>query len=99
MLQEQPDLVRKDPQRDMDLWRQLFAPDDFVRVGNVCGKACEAMSTEWCSGSTWNGELVVVTAAVRWPALALVRWATYREPMSRIEACEAVLGRLRAAGD
>jgi hypothetical protein len=62
------------------------------------GVACEAMLTEWCSGNTWNGELVVVTAAVCWPALALVRGATCKEPMSRIEACEALLGRLRAAG-
>jgi hypothetical protein len=97
MLQEQPDLLRKDPERDMDLWRHLFAPDDFVRGGNVCGAACEGVAAEWCSGNTWNRELVVATAAVCWPALALLRGATCKEPMSRGEACEAVLRRLRAA--
>ena len=35
MLREQPDLLAKDPRRDMELWRHLFAPDDLVRVGNV----------------------------------------------------------------
>ena len=42
MLREQPDLLRKDPERDMDLWRHLFAPDDLVRVGNACRTACES---------------------------------------------------------
>jgi len=50
MLREQPDLFRRDPVRDMDLWRHLFAPDDFVRVGNACRPACEAVPAEWCSG-------------------------------------------------
>jgi hypothetical protein len=98
MLREQPDLLHKDPERDMDLWRHLFAPDDLVRVGNACRAACEAVATEWCSGNTWSGELVVATTALCWPALALLRGATCKEPMSRREACEAVLGRLRADG-
>ena len=50
MLREQPDLLREDPVRDMDLWRHLFAPDDLVWVGNACRPACEAVSAEWCSG-------------------------------------------------
>jgi hypothetical protein len=98
MLQEQPDLLRKDPERDMDLWRHLFAPDDLVRVGNVCGAACEAVAVEWCSGNTWSDEGIVATAAICWPASALLCGATCKEPMSRGQACEAVLGRLRAAG-
>src|ERR1700694_5083142 len=98
MLREQPDLVRKDPERDMDLWRHLFAPDDLVRVGNGRRAACETVAAEWCSGNTWSGESVVATTALCWPALALIRGATCKEPMSRGEACEAVLGRLRAGG-
>ena len=98
MLRDQPDLLRKDPERDMDLWRHLFAPDDLVRVGNGCRAACETVAAEWCSGNTWSGEPVVATTALCWPALALLRGATCEEPMSRGEACEAVLGRLRAAG-
>ena len=98
MLREQPDLIRKNPERDMDLWRHLFAPDDLVRVGNGCRAACETVAAEWCSGNTWSGESVAATTALCWPALTLLRGATCKEPMSRGEACEAVLGRLRAAG-
>jgi hypothetical protein len=98
MLSKQPDLLRKDPERDMDLWRHLFAPDDLVRVGNACQAACEAVAAEWCSGNTWSGESVVATTVLCWPALALLRGTTCKEPMSRREACEAVLGRLRADG-
>ena len=29
ILKEQPDLLAKDPRRDMELWRHLFAPDDL----------------------------------------------------------------------
>jgi hypothetical protein len=97
MLREQPDLLRQDPVRDMDLWRHLFAPDDLVRVGNVCQPACEAVPAEWCSGNTWSGDAIVTTAALCLPASVLLRGATRKEPMSRSEACEAVLGRLRAA--
>jgi hypothetical protein len=97
MLREQPDLLRVDPVRDMDLWRHLFAPDDLVRVGNVCRPACEAVPAEWCSGNTWSGDAIETTAALCLPASVLVRDATRKEPMSRSEACEAVLGRLRAA--
>src|ERR1700737_3953204 len=71
MLGEQPDLLRKDPERDMDLWRLLCAPDDLVRVGNVCRVACEAVVAEWCSGNTWSDEVIVATTAVCWSALAL----------------------------
>jgi hypothetical protein len=98
MLKEQPDLFHEDPERDMDLWRHLFAPDDLVRVGNVCWAACEAAVAEWCSGNTWSDEVIVATTAVCWPASTLLRATTLKEPMSRREACEAVLGRLRAAG-
>ena len=31
MLQDQPDLTVLDPERDMDLWRHLFYPEDLVR--------------------------------------------------------------------
>ena len=98
MFREQPDLLRKDAERDMDLWRHLFAPDDLVRVGNACRAASEAVAAEWCSGNTWSGESVVATTALCWSSLALLRGTTCKEPMSRREACEAVLGRLRAVG-
>ena len=98
MLKEQSDLLRKDPERDMDLWRHLFAPDDIVRVGNAYRVACEASAAEWCSGNTWSDEVIMGTAAVCWPAFALLRGATCKEPMSPAQVCEAVLGRVRAAG-
>jgi hypothetical protein len=97
MVAEQPDLLRKDPERDMDLWRHLFAPGDLVRVGGVCRAASEAVAAEWYSGNTWSGKVVVATVAVCWPAMALLRGATCKERMSRAQTCEAVLGRLRAA--
>ena len=97
MLAEQPDLREADADRDMDLWRHLFAPDDLVRVGTQCRAACEATPEEWCSGNILSGDAIVATAALCWPALALLRGATWNEPMSRGQACEAVLGRLRAA--
>ena len=97
MLREQPDLLRVDPVRDMDLWRHLFAPDDLVRVGNVYRPACEAAPGEWCSGNTWSDDSIVTTAALCLPASVLLRGATRKEPMSRSEVCEAVLGRLRVA--
>ena len=97
MLAEQPDLREADADRDMDLWRHLFAPDDLVRVGTQCRAACEATPEEWCSGNIFSGDAIVATAALCWPALALLRGATWNEPMSRGQACEAVLGRLRAA--
>jgi hypothetical protein len=98
MLRDQPDLLWEDPVRDMDLWRHLFAPDDLVRVGNACRPACEAVPAEWCSGNTWSGDAILTTAALCLPASVLLRGATRKEPMSRSQACEAVLGRLRAAG-
>jgi hypothetical protein len=97
MLREQPDLFGRNPGRDMDLWRHLFAPDDFVRVGNAYRAASEAAAAEWGSGNTRSDDPIVATAALCWPALALLQGATYKEPRSRGQACEAVLGRLRAA--
>jgi hypothetical protein len=83
MLREQPDLFGRDPVRDMDLWRHLFAPDDLVRVGNACRPACEAVPAEWCSGNTWSGDAIMTTAALCLPASVLLRGATRKEPMSR----------------
>ena len=97
MFVEQPDLREADPDRDLNLWRHLFAPDDFVQVGTQCRAACEATAEEWCSGNIWSDGVIVATVALCWPALALLRGATCKEPMSRGQACEAVLGRLRAA--
>jgi hypothetical protein len=98
MIEDQPDLLRKDPERDMDLWRHLFAPDDLVHVGNACAVACAAAAAESCSRNTWNYEVIVATAAVCWPPLALLRGTACKEPMTRAQACEGVLGRLIAAG-
>jgi hypothetical protein len=98
MLREQPELFAKDPRRDMELWRHLFAPDDLVRVGNVLQVACESASAEWCSGNTWHGRAMEETATVCLSASVLLRGTTCKEPMSRGHVCEAVLGRLRAAG-
>src|SRR5689334_23838691 len=72
MLREQPDLLRKDPERDMDLWRHLFAPDDLVLVGNGRRAARDTIAAEWCSGNIWRGESVVATTAICWPASNLL---------------------------
>jgi hypothetical protein len=98
MLTEQPDLTSKDARRDMELWRHLFAPDEIVRVGRFYRAACEAEAAEWCWGNTWAGGIVEGTVALCWPSPALLRGATCEDTMSRHEACEAVIGRLRTAG-
>ena len=98
MLTAQPDLQKEDPERDLNLWRHLFAPNDVVRVGDVYSEASSAKSGEYCWGNTWRGDAIEATAALCWSASALLRGATYREAMSRSQACEAVLGRLRVAG-
>ena len=97
MLREQPDLTAKDAARDMDLWRHLFAPDEIVRVGRIYRAACEAAAAEWCWGNTWAGAVIQGTVALCWPASALLRGAKYEDTMTRHEACEAVIGRLRSA--
>jgi hypothetical protein len=53
MLRKQPDLSRRDAERDMDLWSHLSTPDDIVRVGHICRAACEATAAESCWGNTW----------------------------------------------
>ena len=98
MLTAQPDLQKEDPERDMNLWRHLFAPNDVVRVGDVYSEASSAKSGEYCWGNTWLGDAIEATTALCWNASALLRGATYREAMSRSQACEAVLGRLRVGG-
>jgi hypothetical protein len=98
MLREQPDLICEDPSRDINLWRHLFAPDDLVRVGNVFCPASQAEPSEWCSGNIWSGNAIVATVVVCWPSSLLLRGATYKDRMDRSQTCEAVLGRLRAAG-
>ena len=98
MLTAQPDLQKEDPERDMNLWRHLFAPNDVVRVGDVYSEASSAKSGEHCWGNNWRADAIEATAAVCWSASALLRGSTYRAAMSRSQACEAVLGRLRVAG-
>jgi hypothetical protein len=98
MLTEQPDLKTKDARRDMDLWRHLFAPDEIVRVGLFHRAACEAAAAEWCWGNTWAGAVIQGTVALCWPASALLRGSTREDTMTRHEACEAVIGRLRDVG-
>jgi len=96
MLQDQPDLTVLDPERDMDLWRHLFHPDDLVRVGRVTTRAAAARSGEYCSGNTWLAGTIIATVAVCFSALELSRGASFREPMTRSQTCEAILGRVRA---
>ena len=96
MLQDQPDLTVLDPGRDMDLWRHLFHPDDLVRVGSVTTRAAAAQSAEYCSGNTWLAGAIISTVAVCFSALELSRGGSFRDAMTRMEACEAILGRLRA---
>jgi len=98
MLREQPDLSRWDAERDMDLWRHLFAPDEIVRVGRIYRAACEAAAAEWCWGNTWAGAVIRQTVALCWPASTLLRGATHHDILTQHEACEAAIGRLRDAG-
>jgi hypothetical protein len=95
MLRDQPDLTVLDPERDMDLWRHLFYPEDLVRVGRVTTRAAESQSAEYCSGNTWLAGRIIATVAVCFSALELSRGASFREAMTRSQACEAILGRLR----
>jgi hypothetical protein len=97
MLHDQPDLAGLDCERDMDLWRHLFHPEDLVRVGDVTTQAAGAQIAEYCSGNVWRNQVIEGTIAICWPAFSLLRGATCKEPMTRGQLCEAVLGRLRAA--
>jgi hypothetical protein len=98
MLQDQPDLRREDAARDMDLWRRMYTPNDRVRVGSVTAKAAEVPVAEYCWGCAWCRDGVPGSAvAICLRATELGRGYSCAEPMTRREALEAVLGRMRAA--
>jgi hypothetical protein len=98
MLLAQPDLREINPERDMGLWRHLYAPDDGIQTGEIVSSAAIAKTAEFCSGNTWCVDGILSTVAICWSALVLLRGATYKEAMSRRQACEAVIGRLRFVG-
>lgn len=97
MLRSQPDLREINPERDLDLWRHLFDPDDLVVVGETAGPAAEIPVAEFCWGNVWRNGLPVETIAYCLKAADLLRGATHAEQMTPRQICEAVLGRLRAA--
>jgi hypothetical protein len=97
MLRSQPDLRDIDSARDLDLWRHLFDADDLVVVGERTSPAAEIPVAEYCWGNIWRDGLPVETVAYCLTTANLLRGATYAHQMSPRHACEAVLGRLRAA--
>ena len=97
MLQSQPDLREINPERDFDLWRHLFDPDNLVVVGETSGLASEIPAAEFCWGNVWRNGLPVETIAYCLRAADLLRGATFSEQMTQRHICEAVLGRLRSA--
>lgn len=97
MLRSQPDLREIDPARDLDLWRHLFDADDLVVVGERTSLAAEISVAEYCWGNIWRNGLPVETVAYCLRTVDLLRGVTCAERMSRRQACEAVLGRLRSA--
>jgi hypothetical protein len=97
MLRSQPDLREINPERDLDLWRHLFDPDNLVVVGETSGLASEIPAAEFCWGNVWCNGLPVETIAYCLRAADLLRGATCIEQMTQRQICEAVLGRLRAA--
>ena len=98
MLRSQPDLRETNPERDLDLWRHLFDADDLVLIGETATAAAHAPVAEYCWGNVWRDGLPVGTVAYCLRAVDLLRGSSYAESMSRRQACEAVLGRLRGAG-
>ena len=97
MLRSQPDLCEINPERDLDLWRHLFDPDNLVVVGETSGLASEIPAAEFCWGNVWCNGLPVETIAYCLRAADLLRGATCIEQMTQRQICEAVIGRLRAA--
>jgi hypothetical protein len=98
MLMAQPDLRRHDWERDLDLWRRLYLPTDLVRIGDVICEAAAASPKEICWGCTWGADGVPRKAVAHCLAATdVLRGASWAEPMSRREACEAVLGRMKHA--
>ena len=53
MLRKQPNLSRRDAERDMDLWRHLSTPDDIVRVGHILPRSLRSHSSRVVLGHTW----------------------------------------------
>lgn len=99
MLREQPELVREDAARDLALWQRLYSPRDIVRAGDVMAEAASVLAAEYCWGCTWRADAAVPQSAVAYccNAAELLRGACCAEPMTRPEACEAVLGRMHRA--
>jgi hypothetical protein len=99
MLREQPELLREDPVRDMDLWRRMYLPADHVRVGYVTAPAAQVPAAQYCWGCTWLEDGLPGSAvAVCLRASALVRNCSCAESMTRCEILEVMVGRIRAAG-
>ena len=100
MLREQPALVREDAARDLVLWQRLYSPLDIVRVGDVAAEAASVFAAEYCWGCTWSADAAVPQSAVAYccNAAEMLLGASCAEPMTRPEACEAVLGRMHRAG-
>lgn len=97
MLKEQPELACEDEGRDLGLWLRLFEPDDLVRVGEAICEATATTPDEMCWGCTWQRDGVVKSVvAYCVSATELLRGLSRSEAMTRREACEAVIGRLRA---
>jgi hypothetical protein len=83
---------------DIEVWRRLYLPRDLVRVGDVLSPAHVAPPAEYCCGCTWSADGTPRdSVAYCLSAADLLRGATCAERMSPREACEAVLGRMRAA--
>ena len=99
MLKEQPELLREDAVRDMDLWRRLYAPRDVVRVGDVMAEAESVPVAEYCWGCTWQADGLPRSAvAICMRAANLVRSAPHADAVTHREVCEAVIGHMRAEG-
>ena len=96
MLRSQPDLRETKPERDLDLWRHLFEAHDAVVVGQTTAPAADIPFAEYCWGNIWHKGVPVETVTYCLTAADLLHGATYAQAMSRLQACEAVLGRLRS---
>jgi len=91
LIESSADVQQPDSERDFRLFQQLFFADEPICIDDYWSTVREA---------TW-GEYVQVDASkyVVLPADQLLRGATYKESMTRREACEAVIGRLHKRYD
>jgi hypothetical protein len=99
LTERQTDLIIEDRQRDWDLWRHLFFPEDRVFADGRHERVSDmTMPPRWCCGDDCgDGDGVV---GYYWiPSELMYCPAIRQDRRSRRDVCEAEIERLRRAGE